>query len=311
MSDFTITVLSGGVSREREISLVSGRAAVEGLEQVYPGRVRSVVVEEARLPYGLDGERTIVFPVLHGTFGEDGTLQALLEEAGICYAGCGPVASRLCMNKAETKRKAAAQGVRVASDMLISSARKPTAKEVTECLGVDIVIKPVDQGSSVGLHLCSTEEAIAKALAALDEGEWLAEKRIHGRELTIGILGGRALGIVEIIPKAGVYDFQHKYTKGHTEYVCPAKISPAEEAQIRSFAETAFAACGGRDFARIDFILQPDAKAVFLEINTLPGLTPTSLLPKSAASCGYDFSSLLRAMVSPAIDRYAYTFTSA
>lgn len=309
MNDFTITVLSGGVSHEREVSLVSGRAAAEGLEQVFPGRVRNVVVDEARLPYGL-GEGAVVFPVLHGTFGEDGTLQTLLETAGICYAGCGPEASRLCMNKADTKRKVAAQGVRVAEGMVIAALNQPGADEVAQRLGTSIVIKPVDQGSSVGLHLCSTKEEIAKALSSLGSGEWLAEKRIQGRELTIGILGGRALGIVEIIPKAGVYDYQHKYTKGSTEYVCPAKIAPAEEAQIRSFAETAFAACGCRDYARIDFILQPDGKAVFLEINTLPGLTPTSLLPKSAAACGHDFPSLLRAMVEPAIQRHTRSHVS-
>src|SRR5690606_27425895 len=170
--------------------------------------------------------------------------------------------------------------VRVAEGMVIAANNKPSAEEVVQRLGSSIVIKPVDQGSSVGLYLCSTKEEIATTLASLEKGEWLAETRVSGRELTIGILGGRALRIVEIIPKTGVYDYQHKYTKGYTEYVCPAQIPSTEEAQIMSFAETAFAACRCRDFARIDFILQPDGKAVFLEINTLPGLTPTSLLPK-------------------------------
>ena len=276
-----ITVLAGGVSAEREVSLGSGRASALALARAFPTRL--VEVTSDALPPGLDPARDVVFSTLHGTFGEDGGMQRLLDAAGIEYAGCDAAASALTMDKSGTKARAAAAGVRVAEG---------------------VVLKPNAEGSSVGLSLPEGPEAIAAALAGISAGDWLAERRLSGRELSVGVLEGRALGVVEIRPKSGVYDFTSKYTRGMTEYFAPAPLTADETAAVQRAAETAFAACGCRDYARVDFILEP-AGACLLEINTLPGMKETSLLPMSARCTGLDFTALVRALVAPALRRFA------
>jgi D-alanine-D-alanine ligase len=296
-----ITVLCGGVSSERAVSLGSGAAAAAALARIWPTRL--VDVSAAALPAGLDPERDVVFSTLHGTFGEDGGMQGLLDAAGITYAGCDAASSALTMDKAATKRAAAAAGVRVAADLLFNAAERPDADALISALGDRIVLKPNDQGSSVGLVLPAGREQIAAALAALAPGNWIAEPRLVGRELSVGVLGGKALGVVEIRPRSGVYDFASKYTKGATEYLAPAPLDAEATDAVRRAAGAAFAACACRDYARVDFILISKNEFYLLEINTLPGMKETSLLPMSARCAGLDFTALVRELVSPAVHR--------
>lgn len=299
-----ITVLAGGVSSEREVSLGSGAAAASALARLWPTRL--IDVTAAALPPGLDPRRDVVFSTLHGTFGEDGGMQRLLDEAGITHAGCDAASSALTMDKAATKRAAAAAGVRVAPDLVFTvPGRSPAADEIISSLGAErVVLKPNDQGSSVGLALPEDRAALAVALAALAPGRWIAEPRLIGRELSVGVIDGRAMGVVEIRPRSGVYDFASKYTKGATEYLAPAPLPDEATAAVRAAAERAFAACGCRDYARADFILLSPSEFYLLEINTLPGMKETSLLPMSARCAGLDFTGLVGELVSPAVRRF-------
>jgi D-alanine-D-alanine ligase len=175
---------------------------------------------------------------------------------------------------------------------------------LTNEFGDQVVLKPNRQGSSVGLQIVTSKVGLEIALSGLRQGNWIAEKRIIGRELTVGLLRGRAMGVVEIVPKSGVFDYTSKYTKGLTEYFAPAKISEELAETVRSAAETAFAACGCRDYARIDFMLSTDGELYLLEINTLPGMKETSLLPMSARCVGLDFIALCRELTAPAVERF-------
>lgn len=291
-----VLVLYGGVGAEREVSLRSGAAIAEALRKYHP--VLPIILDAEALPEGIQPETDLIFPALHGTFGEDGRLQALLETAGIHYCGSDAAASRLCMDKAATKAIARGQKVPVPEAIAFDGARTPLADAVIAQLGSSLVIKPADQGSSVGLHFTEHRSAFGVTLSGIRSGQWLIEQRIRGRELTVGVLEGRAMGVVEIVSQSGVYDYAAKYTPGSTEYHAPADLEPAIEAQVQTDAEQLFAACGCRDFARIDFLLDGQTP-YFLEINTLPGLTETSLLPKSAACAGLDFEALAAALVAP------------
>jgi D-alanine-D-alanine ligase len=299
-----IVVLAGGTSSEREVSLGSGTAAAHALARVWPTQLLRVDAEA--LPSGLIASRDVVFSTLHGTFGEDGGMQRLLDTAGVHYAGCGAAAAALTMDKAATKRAVALAGVPVAPDRafaITAGGLRPSADDLLTALGPQVVLKPNDQGSSVGLALPTTRAELVAALAALAPGHWLAERRLTGREVSVGVLGGRALGVVEIRPKSGVYDFASKYTKGATEYLAPAPLDAAVTAVLQGHAQRAFAACGCRDYARIDFFVTPDG-VFLLEINTLPGMKETSLLPMSARCAGLDFTALVHQLVAPAVRRF-------
>ncbi len=297
-----ITVLSGGVGAEREVSLSTGMALSAVLRDSYG--VSLVDLEQTYLPPDLNGSESIVFPAIHGTFGEDGTLQRLLEERGVVYAGSDADSSRLCMDKQRAKEQVERAGVRVSPGLAFTEAPHLSLSEITRLLGNELVLKPIDQGSSVDLRIVSGEEELAEALAKIKKGRWLIERRVFGRELTVGVLRGRTLGIVEVIPKGGVYDYERKYQSGQTEYRSPAVLPWEVEEEVKEFASLAYEACGCRDFARADFIVCEDGHAHFLEVNTLPGLTETSLLPKSAACSGYDFAHLARELVEPALERF-------
>lgn len=298
-----IAVLAGGTSPEREVSLGSGQAAALAMACSHP--TRFFTVEADALPEGLDPARHIVFSTLHGIFGEDGGMQRLLESAGVAYAGCDAKGSDICFDKWRTRQCVSAQGVQVAPGRLFPASAQPAAAALTAEFGEQIVLKPNRQGSSVGLQIVSSKAGLESALGGIRQGEWIAEKRILGRELTVGLLRGRAMGVVEIAPKSGVFDYTSKYTKGLTEYFAPAQISAELAVAARTAAETAFAACGCRDYARIDFMLSDDGELYLLEINTLPGMKETSLLPMSARCVGLDFVALCRELVAPAVERFA------
>jgi len=305
MNQPIIAVLCGGTSSEREVSLGSGRASAIALARSY--RTRLFEIDADALPAGLDPARHVVFSTLHGTFGEDGGMQRLLDAAGVTYAGCDAAGSALTMDKTRTKAAAAARGVGVAKGIHFSASAKPSADEVIARLGGQVVVKPNAEGSSVGLTLALDRPTLEGALAAITAGNWLIEQRIVGKELSVGVLHGRAMGVVEIRPKSGIYDFASKYTKGATEYFAPAPLDEAATRMVQEAAETAFAACGCRDYARVDFILceqNVNNPLYLLEINTLPGMKETSLLPMSARCVGLDFTGLVRELVGPAVQRF-------
>jgi D-alanine-D-alanine ligase len=302
MKNPVIAVLAGGISAEREVSLGSGLACAMALARSFPTRLFDVTTNA--LPAGLDAGHHVVFSTLHGTFGEDGGMQRLLDAAHIHYAGCDAASSALTMDKTRTKEAVAARGVRVPKSIQFAGRDRPAVESVVGQLGANLVVKPNAEGSSVGLSLVTTREELGAALAKISGGSWLIEQRIVGRELSVGVLEGKAMGVVEIRPKSGVYDYASKYTAGATEYFAPAPLDESETSAVRHAAETAYAACGCRDYARVDFIRSAQNELYLLEINTLPGMKETSLLPKSAGCVGLDFTALVREMVTPALRRF-------
>ena len=302
MKEPVIAVFAGGTSAEREVSLSSGLACAVALARSFPTRMFDVTAEA--LPAGLEADTHVVFSTLHGTFGEDGGMQRLLDAAHIHYAGCDVTSSALTMDKTKTKETVAARGVRVAKAILFAGNAKPSVETVVGQLGEQLILKPNAEGSSVGLSVVTNRTELAAVLAKISSGSWLAEQRIFGRELSIGVLEGKAAGVVEIRPKSGVYDYASKYTKGASEYFAPAPLDGGQTAAVVRDAETAYEACGCRDYARVDFMLSAQNELYLLEINTLPGMKETSLLPMSARCVGLDFTALVREMVTPALRRF-------
>ncbi len=298
-SKLNITVMLGGPSAEREVSLRTGAAVASAL------RSRGHTVHELdpkgpgqwTLPVGTE----VVFLALHGTYGEDGTVQRELEAMRVPYTGCDPEASRLAFDKVLTKQKCVACGAPTAKFMTFQSADA----QWPDGWQTPVVLKPVRQGSSVGLQFVdSPAEFPAKLAEALkfDTGV-LMEERIIGRETTVGILAGRALPVVEVRPKQGSYDYKNKYTAGATEYFCPADFDATTTARIQDAAYAAFNAIGGRDYARVDVMVRANGEPIVLEVNTLPGMTETSLLPKAAAAGGLSYAELCEMMVDLAVRR--------
>lgn len=308
MKNPRIALFYGGISQEREVSLGSGKAAAAALAKFFDVDSFDVQSDE-RLPEGLDPQRHVVFSTLHGSFGEDGTIQRLMDAAGVEYAGCDAASSALTFDKVETKRVMEAAGVPVTEQLVFQASELPSVSEVLAALGSSLVVKPVAQGSSVGLCFVEGEADLERALAECQSGRWLIEPRVVGREATIGILQGRAMDIVEIRPKNGRFDYESKYTKGLTEYIAPADFNDDLTQRIRKLATDAFEACGCRDYARIDLMVDRENRPFFLEINTLPGLKETSLLPKSAAGFGYNFDELMQKLVEPALLRYKQRYS--
>ncbi len=293
-----ITVMLGGPSAEREVSLRSGAAVAEALRS-RGHEVNELDPQQAtwELPAGTE----VVFLALHGTYGEDGTVQERLEQLGVPYTGCDPEASRVGFDKILTKQRCVSAGVPTARFMLIESA----AASWPMGWNPPVVLKPARQGSSVGLQfverVADWSSALAEALRY--DTRVLMEEKIAGRECTVGILDGKPLPIVEVRPKTGVYDYQTKYTAGTTDYLCPAPFDEATTARIQEAALGAFKAIGGRDYSRVDVMVRPGGEPVVLEVNTLPGMTETSLLPKAAAEAGLGFAELCQRMIDLALLR--------
>lgn len=293
-----VTVMLGGPSAEREVSLRSGAAVAQALRSLgHEVRELDPRGDSWELPPGTE----VVFLALHGTYGEDGTVQRRLEELGAPYTGCDPEASRLGFDKVLTKQRCIAAAVPTARFALIDS---PGASWPMGW-NPPVVLKPVRQGSSVGLQfverVADWSQALAEALRF--DTQVLMEEKITGRETTVGILAGVPLPLVEVRPQAGVYDYQNKYTAGATEYLCPAPFDEATTARIQQAGLGAFKAIGGRDYARVDVMVRPDGSPVVLEVNTLPGMTETSLLPKAAAAAGLGYAELCQRMLELALSR--------
>ncbi|MGA2242734.1 MAG: D-alanine--D-alanine ligase [Verrucomicrobiota bacterium] len=293
-----ITVMLGGPSAEREVSLRSGAAVAKAL--------RSLGHEVHELDprngsWSLPPKTDVVFLALHGTYGEDGTVQQRLDELGAIYTGCDAESSRIAFDKVLTKKRCLEAKVPTAKFLVVNSKTAPWPKNWQPPL----VVKPVRQGSSVGLQFVEQVEDWQNALAEVlkFDSEVLVEEKIVGRETTVGILGGEPLPVVEVRPKTGGYDYKNKYTAGCTEYFCPADFDSATAKRIQSAALGAFKAVGGRDYARVDVMVRASGEPMVLEVNTLPGMTETSLLPKAAAAAGLNYAQLCQRMVDLALKR--------
>ncbi len=288
--------MKGGPSAEREVSLRTGTAVAEALRSLgHDVYEVDPVPGKWKLPEGTE----VVFLALHGTYGEDGTVQSELEELGVPYTGCGPQASRISFDKELAKERFRAAGVPTARYEVLSA---PNAEWPADWRP-PVVLKPARQGSSVGLQfvdeLSQWPDALAEALK--HDTRVLMEERIYGRETTVAILGEQVLPVVEIAPKQGSYDYHNKYTRGATEYYCPAPLDDSVTRRVQNAALNAFRAVGGRDYARVDVMVKSDGMPVVLEVNTLPGMTETSLLPKAAAAAGMDYPSLCQKMIDLAL----------
>lgn len=294
-----IVVMLGGPGAEREVSLSSGAGVVKALCSLGHEVVElDPKTPDWTLPKGTD---VVCLAPLHGTYGEDGTVQRQLEALGVPYTGCDAEASRIAFDKVLTKRRCVEAGIPTARFVVIDSeeASWPTGWQPP------VVVKPVCQGSSVGLQFVERVSEWAEALreAFRYDSQLLVEEKIEGRETTVAILDDKALPIVEVRPKSGPYDYRNKYTAGRTEYFCPAPFDDPTTERIQAAAFGAFRAVGGRDFARVDVMVRPGGEPIVLEVNTLPGMTPTSLLPKAAAAAGISYEQLCQRMIELAIAR--------
>lgn len=244
----------------------------------------------------------VVYMGLHGGIGENGQLQATLDNYGIKYTGSGYIGSLLAMDKDLAKKILSVEGVPTPRGVLCDL-KKDDIREMVKKIGLPCVIKPCSCGSSVGVSIIENEAELASAIEFAEkyEDKVLIEERIVGREMTMGILDGVVLPAVEIIPKSGYYDYKNKYQSGMTEEICPAPITKEEHEKMADYTRRAFSALQLRGYARIDYILTKDGEAVCLEANTLPGMTPTSLLPQEAAAVGMDYVSLCDKIVSIAL----------
>ena len=295
-----ICVMLGGPSAERQVSLRSGAAAAKALRAL-GHRVREL--DPAGDSWQLPPETEVVFLALHGTYGEDGGVQARLEELGVPYTGCGPEASRTAFNKALTKQRCLSRGIPTARFDVLRAPRPDLPPGWTP----PVVLKPVRQGSSIGLQFVERAEQWEAALAEAFryDTEVLLEEKIDGRETTVGILEDRALPVAEIRVKNGPFDYRNKYTAGAAQHFCPADFDAATTARIQSAALGAFHAIGGRDFARVDVMVTGGGDPVVLEVNTLPGLTELSIMPEAAAAAGLNYGQLCQRMIDLALRRSA------
>lgn len=292
-SKIKVAVLAGGIGSEREISIQSGRCVAEGLKEagyeVVTGDIRPDNLEILN-----DTSIDVFFPALHGKFGEDGQLQQILEDRSLLYIGSGPTASRLAFDKMASKMLFEDVGVSTPSAIEFDSETNiDLLGEQLLHLANQYVVKPIRQGSSVGVSIVSTpHEAVEAARETYSKfGDCMIEEFVPGREMTVGILHGRPLPIIEIRVKSGFYDYHAKYFDEQTEYLFDT-VTDTDAANLSRAAVDCFNALGCRHFARVDFLLGNDRIAYALEANTIPGFTNHSLLPKAAAKAGLSMSEL-------------------
>jgi D-alanine-D-alanine ligase len=298
MKNKEIGILLGGLSAEREISLKTGEAMFEALKgRGY--RVQKVFVDGDIDQVLRQIRIDLAVIALHGTYGEDGCIQGLLETMGIPYTGSGVLASALSMDKLKSKELFRLYNVPTPSYYAVRRDDLDRLEQVHSSFGFPSFVKPRSGGSSVGAgSAASLSELRQRCEDAARFDEWvLVERLIRGREVAVGLLDGNALGAIEIEPKGGFYDYKSKYQKGQSEYHFPARLSPTRYQGVLHLAERAVHAVGATGATRVDLLVTSDENEYVLEVNTLPGMTPTSLLPKIAAGAGYDFPDLCEAIV--------------
>jgi D-alanine-D-alanine ligase len=308
-----IGVLCGGLSEEREVSLRTGEAIYQGLlAKGY--KVTKYDVNRDFLYNLKKGEFDLAFIALHGKYGEDGTIQGYLELLDIPYTGSGVLASSIAMNKIMTKKLLSLETIPTPKFATLKKAdirEDNLGAEVDRILNtipLPVVVKAPTQGSSIGVYFVNAKEELAPAIkeAFQYDEEILIEEMLKGKELTVSILGNNeplALPAIEIISNTGVYDYESKYTVGLSEHLIPAGISHEQEDLIKRYALAAYKAVGCRGLARVDFMLKENTEPMVLEINTIPGMTNTSLFPDAAKAAGIEFPELVDKLVKLALEK--------
>ncbi len=299
-----IAVLMGGTSAEREVSLSTGRQILNALD---PEKYAVTALDTQDMPALLasltENRPDVCVIALHGRGGEDGTLQGLLDLLGIRYTGSGVLASALAMDKAMSKRVLTAAGVLMPQDVTL----KRGETMPTGAMPLPLIVKPNAQGSTIGMSIVreASEMDAAVTLAFQNDDTVLVEQFITGTEITVPILGNdvlEILPIVEIVPAKGFYDYEAKYTAGATDEIVPARIPDAVAAEARRIAALCHQTLGCRGMSRTDMIVTAQNEIYTLEVNTIPGMTPTSLLPRSAEAAGFPFPKLLDKIIALALE---------
>lgn len=287
--DTAIALLMGGSGSEREVSLTSGKAVLEALRNEGFTNVTPVIVDTERpeIPAGTE----LCYNIIHGTYGEDGGLQSYLEELGLPYTGAGAETSRICFDKTLSKEVFVTGNVPTPQSEVIRPGQKPT-------LPLPLVVKPPREGSSVGVEIVREAAQLDAALEAVAKfgDDLLVEEFISGKELTVAILDGEALPVVHICPRSGFYDLNNKYPSLYggigSDYICPADLTAEETEAVQQAALAAYKAVGVEVYGRVDVLLTDDGKPYVLEINTIPGMTGSSLFPKAAQAVGISYGKL-------------------
>ncbi len=289
-----ITLLAGGISAEREVSLATGRQIAEALRAA-GHRVFQADITPTSLAALDHRPCDLIFPALHGAFGEDGQLQEILEQRGLSYVGSGPQASRLAMDKAATKSCLLENNVPTANWQVVYEHKFKDSWVPATGIGYPCVIKPISEGSSVGCRICRDASESRRHLQETlpRYGAMLVERFIEGPELTVGIIDGKTLPLIQIRPAAGFYDYQAKYQRDDTQYCFNIDLPESVLAEVTAAALAAYAVVGARHLARVDLMVDGQTlEPSVLEINTMPGFTTHSLVPKAAAEAGLTFPAL-------------------
>jgi D-alanine-D-alanine ligase len=295
-----IAILMGGNSPEREISINSGLAVVKACRNL--GYTPITIEVDNNISDIVDPilSSDVVFSVLHGGDGENGVMQGFLDSLKVSYTGSGVLGSAICMNKSVSKTMVRAAKLPTPNWVLINKREK---LENLDVLRMPLVVKPNDLGSTIGLTIVKNQEAWYGALdlAFQFSNEIIVEQYISGRELTAAIVGQTSLSLVEIIPQHGLYDYECKYQEGMSSYECPAKLNESVSEKIRSMALEIYKILNCSDYGRVDFRLDDNNQPWFLELNTLPGMTSTSLVPKAAKADGHSFTNLIEMIINEAL----------
>jgi len=310
LKDICVAVVCGGSSAEAEVSRSSGQEVASALKMTFP-RTTLLELDERIAEKLISQGARVVFPVLHGPPGEDGTFQKLLEPLRLPYVGSGVQASANACDKVVAKKLFRKAGLQVADDLIVKNPSdiQNAARQIVELLGSRVVIKPSRQGSALGISLCSERQEVMRALeiAMKYQGDVLVEKWIAGKEVTAAILEREELEVFPVIevrtPEGTWYDYEHRYQPGKSKHVIPAQISASQMVQVTEQSKAAFAVLECRDLARVDFVVPQGGEPIILEVNTLPGMTPTSLYPDAARAGGMSFERLTSHLIERAIAR--------
>ena len=296
-----VAVLLGGKSGEREVSLKSGSAVLAALQAQ---GINAEAFDPATRPLHDLEQYDAAFISLHGRFGEDGTIQGALELFGIPYTGSGVMASAIGMDKWRTKLLWQSAGVKTPAFEVVKADSDFAAIE--KKLGLPLFVKPANEGSSIGISKVKTAGDLKPAyeLAAKSDPLVIAEQFVGGGEYTVGILGNQVLPIVRIVPANEFYDFEAKYLRDDTQYLCPCGLSAEQEAKIQAEALQAFRAIGGAGWGRVDFLMDEAGNHYFLEVNTSPGMTDHSLVPMAAKAAGISFGELVKRILTLALEQH-------
>lgn len=294
-----VAVVMGGPSAEREVSLNTGAAIANALREYGYTNVVEIDLDPRNFGKQLaESKAEVVFNAVHGLYGEDGRLQTLLEIREMPYTGSGMIASVSCMDKVITKRMLRDAGISTPACLIVNKKESGIKEKIMQRFSLPVVIKPASQGSSIGVEIVKEEKQLDEALANAFKysRDILVEEFIGGKELTVSMMqkDGEvvALPVIHIAPHSGTYDYHSKYTKGATEYICPADLDEETTKKVQEISKQAYEVLGCSGVARADVMLDEEGNGYVLEINTVPGMTATSLVPKAAAAAGIPFPEL-------------------